>query len=563
MNCYFREVASVSQTFQFSVNAEGNYVLQIELPLTKVSLSAMTEKPSLTGTFLYKGKCQYRTDGSFWHECSLDNLLTLLTREIAADKGCEPHPELFTLIKDSLAVSEELLTFPRIAPDNYLKSEQSLIFGHPFHPSPKSRQGFSGEDLRKYSPEASGHFPLYYFAVREDLIVQESLEPSSTTELINTSELSAVFHEDGFAFVPVHPWQAQCIKTYPLFQTALRSGQIRDIGTLGRDFYATSSVRTLYRPGADYFFKMSLNVRITNCIRRNALHELQSSLMMTKMMREAKWVLSRLFPDFVALEEPAYLSVDLTSIGTKADLHDCEKLTESFGMMLRQNIDSAIPKDVVPILSAAFFGNRSLGREALLSHTKKHGAENWFKAYIDQLLHPLLYLFFSRGLMFEPHLQNILIGLKDGFPDKLILRDFDNGKIITDWFDTEKFADAPPLVKNELKVDSDYAWDRFVYCLFVNNIAEAAYYTANGDSTLELRLWHIVRNSLLSFQMKFGNERSRLKVARLIESKSLPTKGNLLTRFLKQPDRKASFFPVFNPLSAISSTGFRAEESCL
>lgn len=38
---------------------------------------------------------------------------------------------------------------------DYRTSEQSLLYGHPFHPFPKNSKGFSEQDVQKYSPGAT------------------------------------------------------------------------------------------------------------------------------------------------------------------------------------------------------------------------------------------------------------------------------------------------------------------------------------------------------------------------------------------------------------------------
>jgi siderophore synthetase component len=46
----------------------------------------------------------------------------------------------------------------------------------------------------------------------------------------------------------------------------------------------TASVRTLYQPDVDVFLKTSLNVRITNCLRRNASYELAGAVELTGLL---------------------------------------------------------------------------------------------------------------------------------------------------------------------------------------------------------------------------------------------------------------------------------------
>ncbi|MBJ8192795.1 IucA/IucC family protein, partial [Bacillus cereus] len=56
---------------------------------------------------------------------------------------------------------------------DYCTSEQSLVYGHPFHPFPKNSKGFTEYDVRMYSPELRTSFQLCYVAVRKDVYMQE------------------------------------------------------------------------------------------------------------------------------------------------------------------------------------------------------------------------------------------------------------------------------------------------------------------------------------------------------------------------------------------------------
>src|SRR5207253_1436612 len=51
---------------------------------------------------------------------------------------------------------------PWHAPNPFLAAEQSIRFGHPFHPAPKASPGFTAADLDRYAPEVGASFPLHW-----------------------------------------------------------------------------------------------------------------------------------------------------------------------------------------------------------------------------------------------------------------------------------------------------------------------------------------------------------------------------------------------------------------
>lgn len=282
----------------------------------------------------------------------------------------------------------------------YLGSEQSLVYGHPFHPAPKSRQGFSAEDLQRYAPELSARFPLYYFAVRREHWLQQSLLPESADALLAVQAPTGLEADDNFALLPTHPWQARYLLSRPAVQAALEQDRLRDLGPQGPAYFATSSIRTLFHPDNPYFYKCSLHVRITNCVRKNAIYELDGALQVTRVMRTVGPRLAARFPGLRILEEPAYASVRLGGDESPAE----REAAEGFGLILREGLDPADTAATTPLLAGSLFGNHTRGqarlREIIGRLARRQAspwdtvAENWFSAYVEQLLPPVLHCFF-------------------------------------------------------------------------------------------------------------------------------------------------------------------------
>ncbi|GKU76356.1 IucA/IucC family protein [Paenibacillus sp. L3-i20] len=56
----------------------------------------------------------------------------------------------------------------------FIQSKQSSLFGHVFHPTPKSRQGFPEWRQEMYAPESKDNFQLHCFAVKRTIVQQQS-----------------------------------------------------------------------------------------------------------------------------------------------------------------------------------------------------------------------------------------------------------------------------------------------------------------------------------------------------------------------------------------------------
>lgn len=575
INCYNREVAapeghlSVGPMFgqndwpmaiKMARQRSGGQVMHLLLPFTGERLLAVVEAASATGNFRYQSLFFHKSPGKPWSLLEWRSLAALLLHELSLKYEVPPNTELMEQIRNSVAVTALVLTAPpsaTISPDPvcaYIESEQSLSFGHPFHPAPKSRQGFSDADLRRYSPELRARFPLHWFSVRREDTAQQSLLSEPCDGVIARYAPSV---EPDFAAVPVHPWQAGYLLRHPLVQEAINIGRMRYLGAEGGDFVPTSSIRTLYQPGNPYFYKFSLNIRITNCVRKNAWYELEGALQVTRLVRDLAPALYRQFPGVRILEEPAFLSVDLRD----ADGERNREVIEAFGMILRRSFEGQLPPDAVPLVAGALFGDHINGEARLRflldgvaqreAESHDHVAERWFYDYVAQLMYPVFYLYFAHGVIFEPHLQNVVLGVRDGWPRHILLRDFEGVKLVRERYSESRLSEVGPRAREALWYGDDHGWNRIAYCLFVNNFCEAISQIGARRPGLQQRLWSIVGHHLHHYQAHYGSPTSARRINALLSGQPFPGKANLINRFLKRPDRTVTYLPVTNPIARV------------
>jgi siderophore synthetase component len=254
------------------------------------------------------------------------------------------------------------------------------------------------------------------------------------------------------------------------------------------------------------------------------------------------------------LEEPAYLSLGLQG----SDIKENRAVTEGFGLILREGLGH-VAGDETPLLAGALFGNRFLGRarlRALVNRLAERerlslsaAAESWFDAYVEHLLYPVFHCFFSCGLIFEPHLQNVLIGLRDGRPRRVWLRDFEGVKLVRERRVPYELEGVGERARQALFYSEEQGWNRIAYCLIVNNFCEAIAQLGEMESRLENRLWTVLRHHLREYQWRYGDFRSAERINALLAGQPLPAKANFINRFLKRPDRDAGYVPLPHPLA--------------
>ncbi|WP_149826586.1 IucA/IucC family protein [Streptomyces tailanensis] len=537
LNCLLREVSGPER--QTAV-IDGHLLLR--LPRRGLLLRVALRRTSLLGAHRFTGPVREQSDTG-WTEVDWRRLAEYTRDELSLRTGVSNDEFLDQIDSSHRTLATALATRESGAeglPDHpdYLASEQSLLFGHRFHPTPKARTGDAAA-WQSYAPEAAASFALRYLAVREHLIAEESAEPGATAVL--DGERGDV--PEGYRLLPAHPWQYEMLREHRLLREALGRGDILDLGPGGREYAATASVRTLF--DGDAFLKFSLNVRITNCLRKNASYELSGAVALTRVLAPALADLETRFPCSAMLREPAYRSLAVPGPDGTPD----RSLFEGFGVILREGLSRRLLPGTTPLLAAAVadeYPTSAAHISRLLDGAGPEAALAWWKAYLRLLVPPVLSAYFDHGLVLEPHLQNVLICVdSDGMPAQVLFRDLEGTKLVPDHHG-DTLAALPPEVAGPMSYDARRGWDRVVYCLLVNHVAELLAALADLHPETEADLWAEVRAVIRTYADEEG---CPPRLAALLAGVPLPAKANLLTRWDRKADREAGYVRLPSPLA--------------
>ncbi|WP_430297591.1 IucA/IucC family protein [Sinomonas sp. B1-1] len=506
-----------------------------------------------------------------WREIGLAELAGLTAAELTARTGIE-NPEFTAQVLASRDSLSDILNARPPAPQRgtgraaeaYLDSEQALLGGHPRHPSPKWRSGEPAA-WRRFSPETRTAFQLRWLAVPEANTLEHAAahagragfdEHAATAKLLGGTAVPA-----GHRAVPVHPWQFELLASDPglgpVLAQALAEGAIVDLGAVGLPFHPTASVRTLYQPEADVFLKASLNVRLTNCLRKNAAYELSGAVALTALLEEAIAALRTAEPGFGLLFEPAARSVRLPDhLGTAEQRL---AILEGFGSIVRTGLRAAAPGSAeIHLMGSLVASGTAEGARARLADIapaspdgRAAWAADWWDRYVRLLVPPVLRLWAEHGVVLEPHLQNVLAVLDaHGLPESVLARDLEGTKLL-DSQHAQTLAGLPAEVAAGAAYDEERAWNRVAYCLFVNNLAETAGALADLVPHLEGfedTLWVSLADTVARVSGQLGQP-ARLRA--LLSGVPLPAKTNMLIRWQRAADRHAGYVPFPNPLGAV------------
>ncbi|MFG2996983.1 IucA/IucC family protein [Streptomyces sp. NPDC048340] len=497
LNCLLREVAEPEGNGAYRLRGSGR--------LLRVRVGRRPARPELR-----------TADG--WHPLTHTELVKLTSDELCEYTGVS-NDELPVEITDSRETIAALLTARAAAgppADPYVLSEQALVMGHPHHPAPKARGGAPAASWLPYAPEAHARFPLVFLGLREDQAVEEG-GPEAGAAVDSLAEvLDGPRAPAGYRLLPAHPWQLDLVGGRPGMREAFEDGRLLRLGTGRLPVWPTASIRTVYVPGAtaDLFVKFSLDVRITNDVRRLWRHDL------LKLRRTDAAVAA----GFAQLRRSGSNAGWLADRGYRTAAFAFEELA----VLVRDGLRGHLEPGTTPLLAAALaegFPGSPLERTA--------DPAGWWRAYLRSVVPPVLDLFARHGIVLEAHLQNALIAVDaEGVPAQALFRDAEGVKLLPD-------------------LPREAAWQRLVYCLVVNHLTEIAGALAQHHPHAAAGLWPAAREEFL----RYDAARPLPEIAALLSAPSLPAKTNLLLRWTRADGADARYLPLPNPLPAAAGQG--------
>ncbi|MFG2607007.1 IucA/IucC family protein [Streptomyces sp. NPDC048514] len=460
--------------------------------------------------------------------------------------------DLVARVADSLRHTTAFIRDRRADPaegtDLFLSAEQSLLLGHPLHPAPKSREGLTDLEVRLYSPELRGSFPLHWLAVAPSLLATDSAwtergRPVPAGHLTRRLAGTALPLPDGYAALPLHPWQMREVRHRESVAALLDAGLLCDLGPAGAPWHPTSSVRTVHRPGAPAMLKLSLGLRITNSRRENLRKELHRGVEVHRLLRTGlsrRW--QAVHPGFDVVRDPAWLAVDgpdgLPVPGLDVMIrHNPFTPADDVGCVAGLVSPRPLPgpdPDLSPRQAARAMRSRLAQILARLAARTGRPigavAAEWFLRYLEQVVRPVLWLDGEAGIALEAHQQNTLVLLDgDGWPSGGRYRD-NQGFYFRESRRAELAAWLPGIgERSDTFVCDGVADERFAYYLAVNNVLGLI--GAFGSQRLadERLLLAAFRRFLTGLASGPGALRTPLP-GRLLDSTVLRCKANLLTR---------------------------------
>ncbi|WP_435273042.1 IucA/IucC family protein [Streptomyces parvulus] len=565
------------------VDVPHSGVLHIPLPASGTALVVPVRYRSATGRHRF-GLPRLSGTPSSAPPVDAVALAALLARESPGDPGPD-GTDLLARVADSVRRTAVFLRDRAERPDGppateagtdlFLTAEQALLLGHPLHPTPKSREGLTEAEARRYSPELRGSFPLHWVAVAPSVLAADSAwtergRRAAAPDLVARLAVDGPAPPEGYALLPLHPWQFRAVQQRPGTAALLDAGLLRDLGAGGAPWHPTSSLRTVYRTGAPAMLKLSLALSITNSRRENLRKELHRGVEVHRLLRAGlsrEWQASH--PDFDVVRDPAWLAVDgpdgdpvpgLDAVLRHNPFRPSDDVACVAGLVAppphaREDASEGAEADRagLPPSRLAAVVNRLARRTG---RPRGAVAAEWFLRYLHHVVRPVLWLDAHAGIALEAHQQNTLLMLDtDGWPAGGRYRD-NQGYYFRESHRAALDARLPGIgERSDTFVADDVTDERFAYYLGVNNVfGLIGAFGSQGLADEGLLLAAFRR--FLAARARGSGEPCGSLPAHLLESPVLRCKANLLTRLrgldeLVGPvDTQSVYVTVANPLRA-------------
>lgn len=412
--------------------------------------------------------------------------------------------------------------------------ESAIVEGHQYHPCFKTRTGFSLQDHRDYGSEVGSAFQLEWLAVaRRTLRIalptnegdfwRNELGATELAKLNQVLEVSGGSWEK-YSLVPAHPWHLRSIRALGL-DRAIEFGDVIELGPAGDFYRASQSLRTLVnatRPEKANV-KLPLNVVCTSSHRNLEDHFVCTAPLLSR------WLVSLVEGDaylqerghLLLLSEYAGILYEPEGDEDGDEVLPFEELRGRLGTIFRESVCGKLEPGEAAVPFTALTLIESDGRPFVVEWIDAHGVERWVDRLLEVVLLPIWHMLVHHGVAFEAHAQNLILIHRDGWPTRIVLRDFhEDTEFVPDYlrspeqaprFETvDPFFETIPDDDGYRMASTDALRELFMDCVYVYNLADVAFLIERFFGFSDEEFWRAVRAKLAEYERSGITDQARI-----------------------------------------------------
>lgn len=521
------------------------------------------------------GFSRIRLDASQMHAYKNSKWQAIQLAELVANLPAKQHVKnkLITELNQTIALcnwNNQFLSQLSSRRDlSYAELESAIDEGHPYHPCFKARTGFSDSDHKNYGPEAANHFQLHWIALHSSLLKfcfqstsektfwQQELGETYVSQL-NDKLAELTTEPTLFSFLPIHPWQ--WVNLQQTLAAAIDNQQLYYLGAAGDFYQASISVRTLInvsRPNKANI-KLPLNMVNTSSVRSIENHSICTAPVLSNWLNQLYESDTFLQKNMVFLSEYAGISIASENINSQPWL---TKLADQLGVIFRLSVNNySNPKQTIPFVALTVIEQDN--KPFIDSWIQTHGCKKWLQRLLNISMIPVWHLLVKHGIALEAHAQNMLIEHQQGWPKKVILRDFHESLEYV-----HSYLEKPQLAPEFNKLNpcyqkskpNQYYWmsdvealrELFVDTLLVFNLSDLAVLLESYYQFSEQDFWQVVYQAFKDYENAALTSPARLQQINIFEP-SIQTES-LLNKKLNGSASREFHHDIQNPLARASS----------
>ncbi|WP_172368978.1 IucA/IucC family protein [Sporosarcina jiandibaonis] len=416
----------------------------------------------------------------------------------------------------------------------YDEVESEAMEGHPYHPSYKSRIGFTIEDHMNFGPDFKPSLSLIWIAVHKNeaaLSISQSINykefikqelPLNDFERFVKKINEKKRHASDFIFIPVHPWQWENVIITQFFRE-LEKGSIILLGEGSDHYIPQQSIRTLSNQTerTKCYVKLPLSITNTSTNRVLAPHTVRNAAKISDWLHTIK-------ESDHFLKEELQLVLLREVMGVVHDKPDRPSFEKEatygvLGGIWRESIYSYLKDEEEAIPFNALYHRKKDGTALINEWVNRYGTENWVKQLLHVSITPLIHLLYAHGIAMESHAQNMVLVHENGWPIRLALKDFHDGIR----FKKDTLADpslCPDLIPtpdvhkkvnlnsfietDDIQLVRDFVHDAF----FFINLSEIAFFFEEYYGVQEMEFWKNAHDVIESYQSRFSHLKERFSM---------------------------------------------------
>lgn len=396
--------------------------------------------------------------------------------------------------------------------------ESAITEGHLYHPSFKARTGFTLQDHIDYGPEAARQYQFNWLAIKSNQVDRAYPTEEHTfwqTELgesqfnLLVERLQKKGHGlTEFSLVPIHPWQTGAIQDRGL-AAAIRKGDVIELGEAGDFYQATQSLRTL----VNVTNPEKANVKIPlNLVSTSSHRNLQDHFVCTAPTIST-WLQEVVATDpYLQRENKLLLLSEYAGLLFKPeDEKQAQEMDGLVGAIFRESVVGKLQDGEAAIPFTALMLVESDNRPFIADWLDQYGVDAWVNRLLEVMLIPIWHMLVHNGIAFEAHCQNLILTHKNGWPERIVLRDFHedmeyvesylkNPKHTPDLENADPYFKTIPLDEGFSMSDLDELRELFMDTVYVLNLADLSFLLERFYGYTEQLFWDQVQRQLNEYR---------------------------------------------------------------